>query len=115
MIAAFGGILLVWQNAQVVPGTAGIPQVVDILVIAVVGGLKRPIGPFIGALIYVLLSVFSSDILVMSGMAGERFKLVVGLGFLAVVGFSPDGVLGLWDTYQAKRAANRDPLLGGGR
>ena len=40
-IAAFGGILLVWQNAQVVPGTAGIPQVIDILVIAVVGGLKR--------------------------------------------------------------------------
>ena len=41
VIAAFGGILLVWQNAQVVPGTAGIPQVIDILVIAVVGGLKR--------------------------------------------------------------------------
>ena len=55
VIAAFGGILLVWQNAQVVPGTAGIPQVIDILVIAVVGGLKRPIGPFIGALIYALL------------------------------------------------------------
>ena len=52
VIAAVGGILLVWQNAQVVPGTAGIPQVIDILVIAVVGGLKRPIGPFIGALIY---------------------------------------------------------------
>ena len=58
------------------PGTAGIPQVIDILVIAVVGGLKRPIGPFIGALIYVLLSVFSSDILLAFGMSGERFKLV---------------------------------------
>lgn len=31
VIAAVGGILLVWQNAQVVPGTAGIPQVIDIL------------------------------------------------------------------------------------
>jgi branched-chain amino acid transport system permease protein len=37
------------------------------------------------------------------------------LGFLAVVAFSPDGVLGLWDKYQAQREANRDPLLGGGR
>jgi len=114
-IAAVGGILLVWQNAQVTPGTAGIPQVIDILVIAVVGGLKRPIGPFIGALIYAILSVFASDILHAIGMSGERFKLVVGLGFLAVVGFSPDGVLGLWDKYQARREANRDPLLGGGR
>jgi branched-chain amino acid transport system permease protein len=115
VIAAVGGILLVWQNAQVVPGTAGIPQVIDILVIAVVGGLKRPIGPFIGALIYAILSVFSSDILHAFGMSGERFKLVVGLGFLAVVAFSPDGVLGLWDKYQARRQANLDPLLGGRR
>jgi branched-chain amino acid transport system permease protein len=114
-IAAVGGILLVWQNAQVVPGTAGIPQVIDILVIAVVGGLRRPIGPFIGALIYAILSVFSSDILQAVGMAGERFKLVVGLGFLAVVGFSPDGVLGLWDRYRARSQADRDPLLGGRR
>ena len=115
VIAAIGGILLVWQNAQVVPGTAGIPQVIDILVIAVVGGLRRPIGPFIGAFIYVVLSVFASDILHAIGMSGERFKLVVGLGFLAVVGFSPDGMLGLWDKYQASRAENRDPLLGGRR
>jgi len=114
-IAAVGGILLVWQNAQVVPGTAGIPQVIDILVIAVVGGLRRPIGPFIGAFIYTVLSVFASDILHAIGMSGERFKLVVGLGFLAVVAFSPDGVLGLWDRYQERRKSNPDPLLGGGR
>jgi branched-chain amino acid transport system permease protein len=47
-------------------------------------------------------------------MSGERFKLVIGLGFLAFVLFSPDGVLGLWEKYQARRAT-RDPLLGGGR
>jgi branched-chain amino acid transport system permease protein len=115
VIAAVGGILLVWQNAQVVPGTAGITQVIDILVIAVVGGLRRPIGPFIGALIYTVLSVFSSDILQSFGMSGERFKLVIGLGFLAVVFFSPDGVLGLWDRYQARRKEASDPLRGGGR
>ena len=114
VIAAFGGILLVWQNAQVVPGTAGIPQVIDILVIAVVGGLKRPIGPFIGALIYTLLSVFSSDILHAFGMSGERFKLVVGLGFLAVVFFSPDGVLGLWERYRSRVRAQQ-PRSAAGR
>jgi branched-chain amino acid transport system permease protein len=113
VIAAIGGILLVWQNAQISPGTAGIPAVIDILVIAVVGGIGRPIGPFIGALIYVLLRTFSPDVLTAFGMSGERFKLLIGLGFLAIVFFSPDGVLGLWDRWKDRRAKQRDPLTGG--
>lgn len=112
VIAAVAGILLVWQNAQISPGTAGLPAVIDILVIAIVGGLGRPVGPFIGALIYVVLQVFSSDILISLGLPGDRFKLLIGLGFLAVVYWSPDGVVGLWDRWRARRAA--DPLTGGG-
>ena len=112
-IASLGGILLVWQNAQIAPGTAGIPAVIDILVIAVVGGVSRPIGPFIGALIYVLLRTFSPDVLSAFDLSSERFKTLIGLGFLAVVFFSPDGVLGLWERWKARRA--RDPLRGAGR
>lgn len=112
VIAAFGGILLVWQNAQIAPGTAGIPAVIDILVIAVIGGIGRPIGPFIGALIYVLLSTFSPDVLTALGLSGERFNLLIGLGFLALVFFSPDGVLGMWDRWQERRAKRGDPLTG---
>ncbi len=110
VIAAVGGILLVWQNAQISPGTAGIPAVIDILVIAVVGGLKRPIGPFIGALIYVVLRTFSPDVLLAFGLSGERFKLVIGIGFLLIVFFSPDGVLGLWEKWQNRK--RHDPLKG---
>ena len=40
-------------------------------------------------------------------------KLLIGLGFLAVVFFSPDGVLGLWERWRARRARLRDPLTGG--
>ena len=112
VIAAIGGILLVWQNAQIAPGTAGIPAVIDILVIAVVGGITRPIGPFIGALIYVMLRTFSPDVLLAFGLSGERFKLLIGLGFLAVVFFSPDGVLGLWERWRNRRGRSRDPLTG---
>jgi len=111
VIAACGGILLVWQNAQIAPGTAGIPAVIDILVIAVVGGLRHPIGPFIGALIYVLLSSFAPDVLTAFGLAPDRFKLLVGIGFLAIVYFSPDGVLGLWARAKARRRRS-DPLTG---
>jgi branched-chain amino acid transport system permease protein len=112
VIASVGGILLVWQNAQIAPGTAGIPAVIDVLVIAVIGGLRRPIGPFIGAFIYVLLRTFSPDVLTAFELSGERFKLLIGLGFLAIVFFSPDGLLGLWDRWRARAAERRDPLTG---
>jgi len=112
VIAAIGGILLVWQNTQVAPFTAGIPAVIDILIIAVIGGLRRPIGPFVGAFIYVLLSTFSPDLLSSFGLSTERFKLIVGLGFLAVVFFSPDGALGLWDRWRERQRKNLDPLTG---
>ncbi|MFN6976915.1 MAG: branched-chain amino acid ABC transporter permease, partial [Gemmobacter sp.] len=115
VIAAIGGILLVWQNAQIAPGTAGLPAVFDILVIAVVGGLRRPEGAFIGAFIYVILRTFSPDLLSAFGLSTERFKLVIGIGFLAIVFFSPDGVLGLWDRWRARMRARRDPLTGAGR
>lgn len=109
LIAGIGGILLTWQTAQISPGTAGIDPTIDILIIAIVGGTKRPIGPFIGALLYVILDTFAKDILLSLGLSGDRFQLLIGLGFLAVVFFSPDGLLGLWERLQESR--KRDPLL----
>ena len=49
LIASIGGILMVWLNNQISPGSAGIEATIDLLVIAVVGGLGHPIGAFIGA------------------------------------------------------------------
>ena len=101
--AATGGILLTWQSAQISPGTAGIGPVIDILVIAVIGGMRHPVGPFIGAFIYVLLKTFAIDILVALGLGGERFQLLIGLGFLVIVFWSPDGLLGLWEKWKSTR------------
>jgi branched-chain amino acid transport system permease protein len=114
VFASTGGILLVWQNAQIAPGTVGIASAIDILVVAVVGGMRRPLGPFIGAFIYVLLQVFSTDILGFFGFTADRFKLIIGIGFLAVVLFSPDGVLALWDRWRASVAARKAAETGGG-
>ncbi|MGI9520582.1 MAG: branched-chain amino acid ABC transporter permease [Hyphomicrobiaceae bacterium] len=105
LIAAFGGILLTWQNSQISPGTAGVGRVIDILIIAVVGGISHPIGAFIGAFIYVLLRTFALDILVSLGLDGQRFQLLIGGGFLLIVLFSPDGVVGLWRRWR-ERARN---------
>lgn len=110
-IAGIAGVLLVWQNGQISPGAISTGKAIDVLVIAVVGGLRHPIGPFIGALIFVLLRTFALDVLVAVGLDGQRFQLLIGLGFLAIVFWSPDGVLGLWRHWFAA-ASRRDRLTG---
>ncbi len=108
LIAAIAGVLLVWHGGQISPGTAGVGPVIDILIIAVAGGLSRPIGAFIGAIIYVVLRTFALDALVAVGLDGKRFQLLIGLGFLLIVLFSPDGMLGLWARWRARmQRANR--------
>lgn len=102
LIASIGGILMVWLNNQISPGSAGIEAVIDLLVIAVVGGLGHPIGAFIGAFIYVILRTFALDALVAVGLDGRRFQTLIGLGFLIIVLFSPDGVIGLWRRWSAR-------------
>ena len=75
-------------------------QAIDILVIAVIGGMRHPIGPFVGAVVFVLLQTFAIDI-----VGAERFNTLIGLVFLAIVFFSPDGLLGLWGQAQAASLA----------
>ncbi len=84
------------------------------LIIAVVGGITRPIGPFIGALIFVLLRTFALDVLIKFGLDGNRFRLLIGLGFLAIVFWSSDGVIGLWERWR-RRNASSTRGSGGGR
>jgi len=91
IIAATAGVLLVWFNGRISPGSVSVGVVIDILVIAVLGGLRHPIGPFIGAIAFVLLENFAIDLI-----DRERFNTVIGLVFLLVVLYSPDGLLGLW-------------------
>jgi branched-chain amino acid transport system permease protein len=108
VIAAAGGVLLVWYQGQISPGTAGVGPVVDVLIIAVVGGLSRPIGPFVGALVYVLLRTFSLDLLEAVGLDGKRFQLLIGLGFLVIVLFSPGGLVGIFERLRERYLRGRD-------
>ncbi len=91
LLAAVGGVLMVWYNGRISPGTANLGAMIGILIIAVLGGMKHPVGAFIGAIVFVLLQNFAIDLFVR-----ERFNLVIGGVFLAIVLFSPDGLLGLW-------------------
>lgn len=90
-MAAVGGVLFVWYNGQVSPGSIGTAAMINVLVIAVIGGMRHPIGPFVGAIVFVVLQTFSRDL-----VGAERVNLVIGGAFLLIVLFSPDGLLGLW-------------------
>ena len=92
VIAGLGGVLLVWFNGRISPGTVGVDRLIDVLVIAIVGGSRHPAGAFLGAIFFVLLDTFAIDV-----MGAERFNTLIGVLFLAIVLFSPDGLLGLWE------------------
>lgn len=99
VIAGCAGVLLVWFNGRISPGSIGVDVVIDILVITVVGGLRHPVGPFLGAIMFVLLENFAIDLI-----DRERFNTVIGIVFLLIVLFSPDGLLGLWQRVRASFA-----------
>ncbi|MEA2949537.1 MAG: branched-chain amino acid transport system permease protein, partial [Alphaproteobacteria bacterium] len=111
-VAALAGVLQVWNYRQISPGSVSVGACIDVLIIAVVGGITRPIGPFIGAFIFVLLRTFAIDLLVKFGLDGNRFRLLIGLGFLAIVFWSSDGVVGLWE--QWRRRITRAPARSDG-
>jgi branched-chain amino acid transport system permease protein len=92
-IAAIGGILFVWWNAQIAPSTIGLSATIDVLVIAVIGGLYRVEGAWLGAFVFVVINNYAPDI----GFISDRFHTVIGLIFLVIVLVSPSGLIGLWE------------------
>ena len=97
IIAGLAGVLLVWFNGRISPGTIGVGAAINILIIAVIGGMRHPIGPFLGALVVVMMQTFAIDI-----VGAERFNTLIGLVFLVIVFISPDGLLGLWGRYRPR-------------
>ena len=102
LLAGVGGVLLVWYNGLITPGSVGTGWLINVLVIAVLGGMKHPIGAFLGAIVFILLQTFAIDVI-----DRERFNLVIGGVFLAIVLFSPDGLLGLWARLRSRFGPNQ--------
>lgn len=87
-IASVGGILGVWYNGSISPGTIDLSRTTNVLVIAVLGGLSYFEGAFVGAAFFTLITNFASSFT-------DRFNTVIGLAFLLVALFFPDGLIGL--------------------
>jgi branched-chain amino acid transport system permease protein len=110
LLAGVGGVLFVYYNHRISPGSIHTGALINVLVIAVLGGLRHPIGAFLGAALFVLLQNFAIDF-----VSRDRFNLVIGGVFLLVILVSPDGLLGLWERLRAvlRRDALRDRAPGG--
>jgi branched-chain amino acid transport system permease protein len=102
VLAAVGGVLFTWYNGLVTPGSVGTGWLINILVIAVLGGLRHPVGAFLGAIVFVLVQNFAIDVI-----DRERFNLVIGVVFLVIVLFSRDGLLGWWAALSAGMSTHR--------
>jgi len=96
-VASIAGILSVWFNTQISPGSIRIDQVIAVLIIAVIGGLSRLEGAWIGAFAYSVIDYYARQDTptVGSWLGPGQFDTIIGLIFLLIVLLSPDGLIGI--------------------
>lgn len=100
-LAALAGVLLVWWQGQMAPGDIGLQATIDLLMVAVIGGLTRIEGAWVGALAFIVINNYVRDSwltdLLDDVHVGGSFNTIIGLVFLVIVIVSPDGLIGAWD------------------
>jgi branched-chain amino acid transport system permease protein len=94
LVAALAGVLSVWWNTRISPGSIDLPRTLDVLIIAVIGGLYRLEGAWVGAIVFAVLDNWTRGI----DVVGGRFNTVIGVIFLAIVLLSPGGLMGIWQS-----------------
>jgi branched-chain amino acid transport system permease protein len=102
-LASIAGILFVWWNNQIAPGSIDLLAVINLLEIAVIGGLYRLEGAWLGALVFIVMEVYVQRIdfglgFLNSHIGQARYQTAIGLIFLIIVLLSPGGLLGIWDS-----------------
>jgi branched-chain amino acid transport system permease protein len=117
-VAGVSGVLGVWYRGNISPGIVDLTRTIDVLIVAVMGGLGYPIGAFVGAVVFILIDVFASSVNILGFSFDERFNTLVGLGFVLIVLVAPNGLVGsadrLWQSAGRRRGGGQrraiDPL-----
>lgn len=86
--AGLSGVLLVFNRNYVSPEAAGVVVSAEVMLMIILGGAGTLFGPVIGAFAIVFLSHWVSSIV-------ERWNLILGVIYVLVVVFAPQGVTGL--------------------
>lgn len=111
LVAAIGGVLFAWWNEQLSPSDIGLQATIQLLVIAVIGGLTRIEGAWVGAFAFIWISNEVTNRIPSDGLwvVGGTFNSVIGLIFLAIVLVSPDGLIGMWEQLWKRPARRKSP------
>ncbi|MCY3586655.1 MAG: branched-chain amino acid ABC transporter permease [Acidimicrobiales bacterium] len=86
--AGLGGVISVWYNGAISPGSIDLTRTIELLIVVVIGGTLRFEGAFLGALAVTLLRNYASDFT-------NRAETLVGVAFMAVVLLTRHGLTGV--------------------
>ncbi len=118
-IASLAGVLFGWWNGVVAPDHVGLSAAVNLLIVAVIGGLGRIEGAWLGAFAFVVINNYvrgfgflNNHFFTSLGLDAAHFATYVGVIFLLVVIVSPDGLIGLWDRAWVLARHRRRPARG---
>ena len=87
-VASIAGVFAVAYEGRISPGSIDLTRTIDVLTIAVIGGLYRLEGAWVGALIFAAAENYTRGYT-------ERFETWIGALFLIIVLLSPGGVAGI--------------------
>jgi branched-chain amino acid transport system permease protein len=90
-VAGAAGVLSAWSNTRMSAGSISLGVAILVLAAAVIGGLNRLEGAWVGALLYTVCDTY------MRGWT-DRFTTWLGVVFLVIVLVSPGGVVGALGT-----------------
>ena len=100
LYAGVGGILAAWSSGIVTPTALQLSRMIWILLIVILGGSRYFWGPVVGAVVAVWLDVIISQLT-------PRYNTVIGIVFVVVILLAPNGILGVWEKFSARRSASR--------
>jgi branched-chain amino acid transport system permease protein len=86
-IAGLAGVLSAWSNTRISADSISLGVAISVLAAAVIGGLNRLAGAWVGAFIYTLCSTYLPGIT-------PRFTTWLGVIVLVVLLVSPGGIIG---------------------
>lgn len=98
VISAVAGSFYAHQMLYVNPPPFGLSLAIDVLMIAVLGGMRSPWGAIVGAIVLEFLKQIIEAVLpgiLGSGAVGAGQQLIVGLLLIVILVSRPDGLVGL--------------------
>ncbi len=112
MIAAGAGMVHVILNKKVGPEILTVTYTVDPLLMTIIGGVGTFSGPVIGAAsLHLSERIFNREFVIGATTIniGESWSLILGIIFIVVVMVFPQGIVGTWSRWRARRSTARSP------